>query len=83
MNQLDRAGFRILGPDEVDPAGRMIVCPDCDGQKLMHGYDCDCPRCAATGVVPLETAIRSILDDDDADVFEKLDDIRRTLGRKA
>ncbi len=37
------------------------VCPACDGQKLMHGYDCDCPTCGATGVVwvgwmPIKTA---------------------------
>lgn len=70
-------------PSEQAVTEAMAVCPECDGQKLMHGYDCDCPRCEATGVVPLGTAIRSILDDDDADVFEKLDDIRRALGRKA
>ena len=70
-------------PSEQAVTEAMAVCPECDGQKLMHGYDCDCPRCEAAGVVPLGTAIRSILDDDDADVFEKLDDIRRALGRKA
>lgn len=25
------------------------LCPDCDGQGLMHGYDCDCPTCRGTG----------------------------------
>lgn len=29
------------------------VCPDCDGQKLMHGYDADCPTCEATGFVTI------------------------------
>ena len=37
------------------------ICPDCDGQKLMHGYDCDCPTCEAAGVVVLRSHVgRSI-----------------------
>lgn len=27
----------------------ITLCPACDGQKLMHGYDCDCPTCGGTG----------------------------------
>jgi len=60
----------------------LAVCPECDGHGLMHGYDADCPNCNATGRVSLRILIRSILDDDDADVFKKLRDIRAALSRK-
>lgn len=60
----------------------LAVCPECDGHGLMHGYDADCPNCNATGRVSLRVLVCSILDDDDADVFEKLRDIRHALSQK-
>ena len=60
----------------------LAVCPECDGHGLMHGYDADCPNCNATGRVSLRVLVCSILDDDDADVFEKLRDIRAALSQK-
>ena len=36
---------------------RMTICPDCDGQKLMHGHDCYCPRCEASGLVGLRSHV--------------------------
>jgi len=35
----------------------ITICPDCDGQKLMPGYDCDCPTCDASGSVSLKSHV--------------------------
>ena len=42
----------------------LTICPDCDGQKLMHGHDCDCPTCDASGLVTLQSHVGHSLEND-------------------